>query len=66
MSAFGHAPRRRRRRWPRALLLVLLLAAAFVVGLSLGKALEERPVPGGSVTTMRTVVTVTETVTASP
>jgi hypothetical protein len=66
VSTFGQGGRRRRRRWPGVALVALLAAVAFLVGLALGQALEERPVPSGTVTTVRTVVTVTETATASP
>jgi hypothetical protein len=47
-------------------LVGLLAALAFLIGVALGQALQERPAPGGTVTTVRTVVTVTETATASP
>lgn len=53
------SPRRRRppprRRWP---LLLLALAAAgviFLLGVGLGLTLEERPSPGGEVTSVRTL-----------
>jgi hypothetical protein len=66
VSTFGQGGRRRPRRWPRVVLAALLAAIVFLLGLALGKALEERPVPNGTVTTVRTVVTVTETATAAP
>lgn len=66
MSTFGQGGRRRPRRWPGVVLAALLAAVVFLVGLALGQALEERPVPSGTVTTVRTVVTVTETATTSP
>jgi hypothetical protein len=48
----------RRSRGRRAALLVLLAAAGlalFALGIGLGKALEENPEPGGSVTQVRTL-----------
>lgn len=46
---------RRRRRWPRALAVVIGAVALFVLGLSLGLALQDRPVPGGTQTVVRTL-----------
>lgn len=46
-------PPRRRRAWPRALAVVLGLLLAFAVGLSLGKALEDGPEPGATITSVR-------------
>lgn len=56
-SAWRAEPRRRR-RWRRGLLWLLglvLLVVVFVAGLSLGKALEDAPVPGGTQTLVRTL-----------
>jgi hypothetical protein len=47
--------RRRRRRWPLVLLLLVVGAALFVLGVALGRALEENPRPGGPVTAIRTL-----------
>jgi hypothetical protein len=52
------ARRRRRRRGPGALTILAALALAglaFVIGLALGRALEEGPAPGGTVTAVRTL-----------
>ena len=46
---------RRRRRWPRALAAVAVAALLFLAGLALGLALEDRPVPGGTQTFVRTL-----------
>jgi hypothetical protein len=70
-------PRRRRRpprrnAWVRPVLLGLALLLAFLLGIALGRALEEGPSPGGTRTQVRTLqpqplppaartVTVTET-----
>ena len=63
MSLLEGSSRRRRRRIPRTLLAVAAAVLAFLVGLALGEAIEERPQPGGTVTTVRTIETVTQTVT---
>jgi hypothetical protein len=68
------APRRRGRRLATFVLLAVTGAALFALGIGLGKALEENPKPGGSLTQVRTLrplplaparqtVTVTVTVT---
>jgi len=54
-------PSRRERRPARRRLLVLLgwllvVAVAFVVGLVVGRAIEDAPVPGGEQTIVRTLV----------
>jgi hypothetical protein len=53
------APRRRRRSrrrsWPRVLAILVLLLAAFAVGFAFGKAANDRPEPGVTVTTVRTL-----------
>jgi len=65
-------PPARRNTWVRPVLLGLGLLLAFVLGISLGRALEEGPAPGGTLTQVRTLqpqplppaartVTVTET-----
>jgi hypothetical protein len=51
-------PRRRptrRRRWPRVLALVVAALVVFGVGVALGLALQDRPVPGGTQTFVRTL-----------
>jgi hypothetical protein len=45
----------RARRWPRVVLAALVALALFAVGLALGLALEDRPVPGGTQTSVRTL-----------
>ena len=56
MIAREPRPRRRRRSplWRPALVLVSLIAV-FLMGLSIGRALEEGPSPGGTETRVRTV-----------
>jgi hypothetical protein len=46
---------RRRRRWPRIVAAVVGIAVVFAVGLALGLALQDRPVPGGTQTFVRTL-----------
>jgi hypothetical protein len=46
---------RRRRRWPRIVAGVLGALLLFAVGLALGLALRDRPVPGGTETFVRTL-----------
>jgi hypothetical protein len=49
-------PRRRRgRRLAAILLLAVAGAALFALGIGLGKALEENPEPGGTITQVRTL-----------
>lgn len=58
MTAVVRSPRRpaaRRRRWPRILALVLGAALLFALGVALGLALDDRPVPGGTQTFVRTL-----------
>ena len=45
----------RRSAWPRVLALVLGAAVLFAVGVALGLALDDRPVPGGTQTFVRTL-----------
>jgi hypothetical protein len=47
--------RPRRRTWPRVLAILAAVALAFVLGLSLGKALNDGPKPGVTVTSVRTL-----------
>ena len=46
---------RRRRVWPKLVALVVGAALLFAAGLSLGLALDDRPVPGGTQTFVRTL-----------
>jgi hypothetical protein len=46
---------RRRRRWPLVLAAVLCAILLFAVGLALGRALQDRPAPGGTQTFVRTL-----------
>lgn len=55
ITAAGRPRRRRRRRWPVVLLLLVAGAVLFVLGVGLGRALEENPQPGGPVTAVRTL-----------
>lgn len=48
-------PERRRRRAPRLLLLGLAGALLFALGAAFGKALDDRPQPGGEQTIVRTL-----------
>ena len=45
----------RSRRWPKVVAAVLVAAALFALGLAVGLALEDRPVPGGTQTFVRTL-----------
>jgi hypothetical protein len=45
----------RRRRWPWVLLGLVVAVVLFAGGLALGLALEDRPVPGGTQTSVRTL-----------
>ena len=59
LTSDRRARRRKRRSRGRLIALVvaalLLLALVFLVGLALGRALEEGPEPGGTVTQVRTL-----------
>jgi hypothetical protein len=46
---------RRRRTWPRVLAAVAGAVVLFALGVALGLALEDRPVPGGTQTSVRTL-----------
>ena len=46
---------RRRRTWPRVLAAVVAAVVLFALGVALGLALDDRPVPGGTQTSMRTL-----------
>ena len=48
-------PARRRRPWLRVVLLILGAAILFALGVGLGLALDDRPVPGGAQTFVRTL-----------
>ena len=45
----------RARRWPKIVLAVVIAVTLFALGLALGLALEDRPVPGGTQTSVRTL-----------
>jgi hypothetical protein len=45
----------RRRTWPRVVAVVLGAAIVFALGVALGLALDDRPVPGGTQTYVRTL-----------
>ena len=58
MTVDSLPPRRRparRRRWPRVLVAVLAALVLFGLGVALGLALDDRPVPGGTETFVRTL-----------
>ena len=46
---------RKRRRWPRVLAAIACAAILFALGVALGLALDDRPVPGGTQTSIRTL-----------
>ncbi len=46
---------RRRRTWPRVAAVVAAAALLFALGVALGLALDDRPVPGGTQTFVRTL-----------
>ena len=46
---------RKRRTWPRVLAAVGGAALLFALGVALGLALDDRPVPGGTQTSIRTL-----------
>lgn len=45
----------RRRTWPRVALVLACAVLLFAVGVALGLALDDRPVPGGTQTYVRTL-----------
>jgi hypothetical protein len=49
------AVRRKRRLWPRVAALVVCAVLVFALGVALGLALDDRPVPGGAQTVVRTL-----------
>jgi hypothetical protein len=70
-QARREARRARRRRAVVVALVLLLAAIVFLFGLSVGRAVEQAPEPGGSQTLVRTLVPatldpVTVTVTSQP
>lgn len=54
-SVARRRPPRRRNRWPRVAALVVGAAVLFALGLAVGLALDDRPVPGGTQTFVRTL-----------
>jgi ferric-dicitrate binding protein FerR (iron transport regulator) len=48
-------PSRRRRPWRRVAALVVGVVLVFALGVALGLALDDRPVPGGTQTFVRTL-----------
>ena len=48
-------PVRRQRPWLKVVLLVVGAVALFALGVALGFALDDRPVPGGTQTFLRTL-----------
>ncbi|MSO95204.1 MAG: hypothetical protein EXQ81_05340 [Thermoleophilia bacterium] len=59
--------RPRRSRWPRLLVTAGIILLVFVLGLAIGKALNDGPSPPSSVTYVRTLETLTgQTSTSAP
>jgi hypothetical protein len=54
-SVTRRRPPRRRSPWPRVAALVVGAVILFALGLALGLALDDRPVPGGTQTFVRTL-----------
>jgi hypothetical protein len=54
-SATRRRPARRRSPWPRVAALVVGAVIVFALGIALGLALDDRPVPGGTQTFVRTL-----------
>lgn len=54
-SAVRRRPPRRRSPWPRIAALVAGAVLLFCLGIALGLALDDRPVPGGTQTIVRTL-----------
>jgi len=46
---------RRRRTWPRVVAAIVGAVVLFALGVALGLALDDRPVPGGTQTSIRTL-----------
>ena len=55
VSAVRRRPPRKRRLWPRVVALVVCAVLVFALGVALGLALDDRPVPGGTQTVVRTL-----------
>jgi hypothetical protein len=55
VSAVRRRPPRKRRLWPRVAALVVCAVLVFALGVALGLALDDRPVPGGTQTVVRTL-----------
>lgn len=55
MSADPRGRRRRRNPWLRPALATVGLVLALLLGISLGRALEDGPSPGGTQTSVRTL-----------
>lgn len=50
-----YRPSRRRSPWPRRALVLAGVVLVFALGVALGLALDDRPVPGGTQTLVRTL-----------
>ena len=55
VSAVRRRPPRKPRLWPRVAALVVCAVLVFALGVALGLALDDRPVPGGTQTVVRTL-----------
>jgi hypothetical protein len=51
----------RRRTWPRVVAALLAAVVLFALGIALGLALDDRPVPGGTQTFVRTLEPIPQT-----
>jgi hypothetical protein len=51
---------RKRRTWPRVLAAIVAAVVLFALGVALGLALDDRPVPGGTQTSIRTLEPLTQ------
>lgn len=55
MRAVRRRTPRKRRLWPRVAVVVAGALLVFALGVALGLALDDRPVPGGTQTVVRTL-----------
>jgi hypothetical protein len=60
-TRLGRRQAARRRTWPRVVGALVAAAVLFALGVALGLALDDRPVPGGTQTFVRTLEPITQT-----